>query len=617
MFRNWSIARKQILSAALCIAAFLMFALLALSSFDELRIGGGVYRETSDDKDFVADILPPPMFAVEPYLVMSFMVTETDPARLEQQITQVRAIQKQSEARRDFWKGREGTDKGQVDKVARTEEAFFTVYETQFLPALRKGDREAAHALLDGPLDKAFEVHKAAVIEVSESLTKEILEDEQSAIARAGTQTWILVGIFLVSLLVIITLNYTMARSVTSRLAETNRVLRAIADGNVNERLDTTFGDEIGDVARGLNTALDALSAREAKTLETEVGLVLDRVAGRDLTARADNTNGGVFTKVKTSLNNALGNIDDALSQASAASQQVAAASAEITATGQALAQGASKSAGAIEEVTSSLQELTSMANRNAQNAQEAKGLADGARVGAEAGAESMLKLSNAIDRIKSSADQTAKIVKTIEDIAFQTKLLALNAAVEAARAGEAGKGFAVVAEEVRSLAMRSADAAKSTATMIEDSVTNAQEGVTYNREVLTQLGDITNHVRRVVEVMAEIAAASEQQNEGVSQINRSVEQLSKNTQQNAATSEEAAATAEELSSQAKSLAALVAAFQLSQPSDMSFAAPTQRPRLSLVPKRPGGPPRMPNLSAPKRPNIIPFDDDLKAAGEF
>jgi methyl-accepting chemotaxis protein len=168
------------------------------------------------------------------------------------------------------------------------------------------------------------------------------------------------------------------------------------------------------------------------------------------------------------------------------------------------------------------------------------------------------------MDLIKKSSDDTAKIIKTIDEIAFQTNLLALNAAVEAARAGEAGKGFAVVAEEVRNLAMRSAEAAKNTADMIEGSVKNAENGVTINQEVMKNLEEINGHAKRVSEVMAEIAAASDQQSQGVGQVNTAMEQMNQLTQQNAANSEESASASEELSAQAQEMRAMVAGFKIS-----------------------------------------------------
>ena len=203
------------------------------------------------------------------------------------------------------------------------------------------------------------------------------------------------------------------------------------------------------------------------------------------------------------------------------------------------------------------------MTKQNALNAREAKGVAEQARGSADKGVESMSRMSSAINQIKSSSDATSKIVRTIDEIAFQTNLLALNAAVEAARAGDAGRGFAVVAEEVRNLAMRSAEAAKNTATLIEEAVKNSENGVAINTEVLVNFQEITEKISKVSQVVAEIAAASEQQDQGISQVNKAVEQMNQLTQQNAANAEESASAAEEMSSQSEQMRSMVAGFKL------------------------------------------------------
>jgi uncharacterized phage infection (PIP) family protein YhgE len=235
-------------------------------------------------------------------------------------------------------------------------------------------------------------------------------------------------------------------------------------------------------------------------------------------------------------------------------SEQVASASTQISAASQSLAQGATEQAAGLEETSASLEEMSSMTKQNADNAVQANTLASEARQSAHHGSEAMSRMNEAIKDIQKSSDETAKIIKVIDEIAFQTNLLALNAAVEAARAGEAGKGFAVVAEEVRNLAMRSAEAAKNTSNLIEQSVNNSRNGVQICGEVKAALDEIVSGIAKTTDLVGEIAAASKEQAQGVDQINTAVSQMDKVTQQNAANAEESASASQELSAQAESM---------------------------------------------------------------
>ena len=263
----------------------------------------------------------------------------------------------------------------------------------------------------------------------------------------------------------------------------------------------------------------------------------------------------GLGIVISRSINKVLTRIVEALSEGS---EQVAAASGQVSAASQSLAEGATEQAAGLEETSSSLEEMSSMTKQNADNAQQANTLAGEARKAADTGAESVGRMSRAINDIQKSSDETAKIVKVIDEIAFQTNLLALNAAVEAARAGEAGKDFAVVAEEVRNLAMRSAEAAKNTASMIEESVKNARNGVDIASEVGKVLDEIVQSIGKTTNLVGEIAAASQEQAQGIDQVNTAVSQMDKVTQQNAANAEESASASEELSSQAESMNEIV-----------------------------------------------------------
>jgi len=268
--------------------------------------------------------------------------------------------------------------------------------------------------------------------------------------------------------------------------------------------------------------------------------LLVGAILGMWTTHRMGRSLGGISTTLSTITN-----------QVTSASGQVASAS-------QSLAQGASEQASSLEETSASLEEIASMTRQNVDNISQANTVATQASELASTGVESMKKMIEAIDKIKASAVETAKIIKTIDEIAFQTNLLALNAAVEAARAGEAGKGFAVVAEEVRNLARRSAEAAKNTADLIEGSQKNADAGVTVTAEVAKNLADIKDNAGKVATLIAEIAAASKEQSQGIDQVNTTVSEMDKVVQQNAANAEESASASEELSSQAEELNEMV-----------------------------------------------------------
>lgn len=400
-------------------------------------------------------------------------------------------------------------------------------------------------------------------------------------------------------------------------IAETSLLTQSAIEGKLDTRGNTSkFKGSYHDIVKGINDTLDAIidPLNEATS-------ALERMAVKDMTARISGDYKGDHAKIKNALNSAIDNLDEGLSQVAVTAEQVNSASSQINAGSEALAHSASQQAASLEEVSSSLQEMASMTKQNAANAKEARSLSEGTRSSAQRGMENMQRLSEAIDKIKASADATAKIVKTIDEIAFQTNLLALNAAVEAARAGDAGKGFAVVAEEVRNLAMRSAEAAKNTANMIEGSVKNAEGGVAINQEVLKNLSEINKEVNRVTEMMAEIATASDQQSQGIDQINASIEQMNQITQQVAANAEESASASQEMSGQSAELESLVSSFKLTNSRSVkevkaaSPLAPAAVPAL----KRPAQPGRrqpkaaLPHAASTDPKQLIPFHEDSTA----
>jgi methyl-accepting chemotaxis protein len=293
----------------------------------------------------------------------------------------------------------------------------------------------------------------------------------------------------------------------------------------------------------------DTSATAEADLIESEAGHSLTATIILSVSALAAAL--GLSWLITRSVNRSLRQVTDVLNDAAV---QVASAAGQVSGSSQGLAEGASEQAASLEETSSSLEELSSTTQRNAESAQSAKGLSTETRGAAETGNADMGEMRQAMEAIKVSSNDIAKIIKTIDEIAFQTNILALNAAVEAARAGEAGAGFAVVAEEVRALAQRSATAAKETAAKIEDSITKSEHGAAVSTKVAASLNVIVQKARQVDDIVGEIATASREQNQGISQINSAVGQMDRVTQSNAGNAEETAAAAEELSAQSGTL---------------------------------------------------------------
>ena len=360
--------------------------------------------------------------------------------------------------------------------------------------------------------------------------------------------------------------------------------------GRLDVRIDTSkYSGYNGKLLVGVHGLIEVVRAPIQEATAT-----LERLAKRDLTARMIGDHPGEFAHVKAAVNDTAQALHDALTQVARSIDQVSGAAQQIAASSQSVAAGASEQASSLEETSSSLESMTSMVKTSADHAHTASALAQSARATAEEGAGAMQQMSSAMEKIRASAEGTSQIIKDINEIAFQTNLLALNAAVEAARAGEAGRGFAVVAEEVRSLALRSKEAANKTEALIRESVRETGEGDATAKLVTGKLTEITSMVGKVTDIVAEIAASAREQASGVEQVTNAVAQMNQVTQQNAASSEESSSAAVELSGQSEELAALVAAFELD---NTARAATRAAPSRAAQPRR--QPPTAPGRRVP------------------
>ena len=391
--------------------------------------------------------------------------------------------------------------------------------------------------------------------------------------------------------------------------AEIARVATAAGGGDLSQRADASrfpgaFAAPFGPINGAIETTASAIDA---------VSNLMDRAGGGDFSGRLGEDQQREFDYLYRSVNNAMQTMEQCTGSIATIGDSIADGAKGVQSQSSLLASGATQQASALEEVASSVDEMASLTRQTADNAHDAKRLADETRFAAEQGNKEMDKLNAVSQEIKNSSSEQMKIVGTIDEIAFQTNLLALNAAVEAARAGEAGRGFAVVAEEVRHLAKRCADATKSTEKMIRKSTANAVQGVELNSFVSKRLVEILKSASKTNDLISDIAAAAGEQAQGINQVNGAIGELNDSTQQAAEASHETSEIATSVSEQIDQLRRLVGVLNeeapeepvLGEASDFGGEAPVDEfsPAEPAVAEEPAA-------VAPSGEELIPFGEE-------
>jgi methyl-accepting chemotaxis protein len=382
----------------------------------------------------------------------------------------------------------------------------------------------------------------------SKLVTDTLQANNNSFLNQIVLMTAIIIGCAVFAIMIGIYLAMSISKPV-------NRMVHAaemLALGDINAQVESNTKDEIGRLADAFNNMINNIRNQ---------ALAVERLATGDLTVEVEIQSENDLLGRK--LSELIQKNNEVLTNIATSSEQVANGSKQISDSSIALSQGATEQASAIEELTASLEEISSQTKLNAQNSNQVNELALEAKDNAVKGNVQMKDMLKAMDDINESSINISKIIKVIDDIAFQTNILALNAAVEAARAGQHGKGFAVVAEEVRNLAARSANAAKETTEMIEQSIKKAEGGTKLAKDTAAAFQTILHHIEDVAKLVNNIAVASNEQAIGIEQINQGIMQVSEVVQTNSATSEEGAAASEELSNQATLLKEMVGKFKL------------------------------------------------------
>lgn len=358
-------------------------------------------------------------------------------------------------------------------------------------------------------------------------------------------------------------ISFKLANSIAKPVKEIETVAKELAKGNLDVEIQHESKDELGSLAESMRDTVTSL-----KRYISDISYVTKEMASGNFSMALPNDFTGDFKQIETSISQMVYQISDILMQINNAADQVSSGSEQVSSGAQALAQGATEQASSIEEISATINDISQQIKRNAENTQLARKQSMAAGNEVKTSNDQMQEMIVAMNNINAKSGEISKIIKTIEDIAFQTNILALNAAVEAARAGNAGKGFAVVADEVRSLAQKSAEAAKQTTTLIEETVLAVEQGSKIADGTARSMLDVVEGSEKVLDLINEIAQASNEQANAVSQVTTGIDQISAVVQTNSATAEESAAASEELSGQAQLLKEHIGQFKLKKETD-------------------------------------------------
>ena len=450
----------------------------------------------------------------------------------------------------------EDTMEGEEEKSAFEElNSLWEEYKSymqQVVNYVQSGQNEQAKNVILVDSDEVGNELRASFLSLMKDNAADGEERSEHNDAMASQAIITMIIVIAVGVIIPIVLGLYISRIISTPIKKMVKAADKLALGDVDVNVEADSKDEVGSLALSFGKMIDNIRAQ---------ALAAEKVASGDLTVEVP------ISSPNDLLGNKLAELvrknNEVLSDIYGASEQVAVGSKQVSDSSILLSEGATEQSTAIEELTASIEEISSQTTLNAQNANQANELAEEAKANAKQGNAQMQEMLKAMDEINEASTNISKVIKVIDDIAFQTNILALNAAVEAARAGQHGKGFAVVAEEVRNLAARSANAAKETTDMIEGSIKKSEGGTIIAKNTAQALDKIVDGIEHVATLVSGIANASNEQAIGIKQINQGIMQVSQVVQSNSATSEESAAASEELSSQASLLKETVNQYKL------------------------------------------------------
>ena len=569
---------------------------LQTTALEELKVGGPIYRAIVNEKDVIADILPPPLFTVESYGLAYEATIHSE--RFEENVTRIKALKAAFDARRDFWLASDLPDAEKTmmrDEVVATGDRFWDVLLNGFIPAMERLDDVSAHQALDG-LMAAYTEHRAAVEKMVDLAGSTLTREEQGAMTNGALFERLAIGGSAVSVLVFFAGILFLRRRAIAPLSSITAYMGRLAEGDFETPVPhRKRGDEIGRMAAALevfrNAGLDnrrlqedavaasaqraayraereaqkAAEAAELMVVIDKLGAGLQRLADCNIRMTIDEPFAAHFERMRDDFNHSIGRFQDTLEQVLESTSHIQASGSEMRQSADEMSQRTEQQAAALEETAAALEEISATMGQSTARSQETRVLVAEARDCAVASDAVVRQAIDAMHRIEKASGEIGQIIGVIDEIAFQTNLLALNAGVEAARAGDAGKGFAVVAQEVRELAQRSATAAKEIKSLVQNSSAEVDHGVRLVGETGTALTRIGTYVSSIDDNVGAIATGIAEQSEGLREISSAVNQIDRMTQDNATMAQQTTLLSHRLAGEAETLAELVQRFKLNR----------------------------------------------------
>ncbi len=466
-----------------------------------------------------------------------------------------------------------GSSKSGSSQLTQVEEKLNQAsgYLSQILDLAAQQKDDESLALYKSNYKPHMDSSRDILTSLCETSESNALANVEESERLAGIADTIVIVLIVMAVVVSIFLALSMSDSVRKPVEEMRQVAARVSKGDMNVAITYHSRDELGEMADNMRNMTDTV-----KVLISDINYCMKELAQGNFTVKSKNPEAyvGDYANILQAMRSMKISMSETLSKIESAADQVNAGGDQVSSGAQALAQGATQQASSVEELAATIQDVSKQVESTASHARTAKKENEQSHQQIGVCFSDMESLLNAMNKIETHSSEISKVIKTIEDIAFQTNILALNAAVEAARAGAAGKGFAVVADEVRNLASKSAEASKSTTTLIEDTVKAVKEGLDLSHETSQALQIVVGSSQKVLDAVGLIAGAAEEQTASISQIAIAVDQISSVVQTNSATSQESAAASEELSSQANVLKELIGRFRLEDNTGVASVQP-------------------------------------------